>query len=273
LIKDMNEKQDVNGIFCVETASLEITKSNKPYLLLRLISEESETVVAKFWDVSSEDAIEFTAGTYIVIEGITRKWRNNIEVTIKKLRKATEDEKLTSTSVSNGNTLTHGTFLQNYTEILNTITEKEQRLICEYCFTKVEDKISTHSTWPDGNQITLLKKLLNLVGEYMDESKLDVIRSAILIHNLASVGCKDINEDKKTRKGKLLGTTGIALEMVTEAVIFCGLSLEEENVIELKHVLTSLDSTSNCTLTVTAQTAVAIIQFSKNINGVSNLLP
>jgi 3'-5' exoribonuclease len=241
-IQRMNEREEVKGFFEIETISLEYTTSDnpKPYLLLGLLSSDTKRINGKYWEVSDKQKIEFSRNEIVYIEGLTKRWRNIMEINIKRIRKATPEE-LKQMNCDHANKQIDGTKL--FKSFLASIKHKELRLICEFCFTKVEDKIQqllTNSSREIYRIQTLYKQVDFLANNYSDVN-IDMIKSGIVIKELANISLKDTSEPTKT-KGKLLGNTGIALEWITEASLFCGFSLEEDFVIGLKHLILSQTS-------------------------------
>ncbi len=90
-LKELKEGDKVSDIYLCKHVASAVTKNGKEYLNV-ILQDKTGTVDAKVWEPSSGGIGDFNSLDYIFVVGDALTFNNQIQVSIKRLRKAGEDE-------------------------------------------------------------------------------------------------------------------------------------------------------------------------------------
>lgn len=90
-IGELREGERINEIYLCKQKQTALTKAGKPYESLSL-QDKTGTLDAKIWDPSSQGIEECEALDYIYVMGDVISFQGNLQLNIKRLRKASEGE-------------------------------------------------------------------------------------------------------------------------------------------------------------------------------------
>ena len=90
-LSDLHDGERVNDIYLVKTRQSAVTKNGKPYENLT-IADRTGSLNAKIWEPNSEGIDEFDELDYVCITGDVSSYQGALQVSIKRLRVATEGE-------------------------------------------------------------------------------------------------------------------------------------------------------------------------------------
>ena len=90
-IGELREGERINEIYLCKQKQTALTKAGKPYESL-ILQDKTGTLDAKIWDPSSQGIEECDALDYIYVMGDVISFQGNLQLNIKRLRKASEGE-------------------------------------------------------------------------------------------------------------------------------------------------------------------------------------
>lgn len=90
-IETFKEGDRINDIYLCKSKQTALTKSGKPYDIV-VLQDKTGTVDSKIWEPSSAGINEFEAMDYVYITGDVSLYNGNLQLSIKRARKAGEGE-------------------------------------------------------------------------------------------------------------------------------------------------------------------------------------
>lgn len=90
-IESMREGERMSDIYLCKFKQVAVTKNGKPYESL-ILQDKTGTIDAKVWDPNSPGMAEFEALDYIEVYGDITCFQGALQVNVKRIRKACEDE-------------------------------------------------------------------------------------------------------------------------------------------------------------------------------------
>lgn len=90
-INELHEGDRINGIYLCKQKQSAVTKNGKPYESI-IIQDKTGTMDGKIWDPNSLGIDDFDALDYIEIMGDVTSFAGAMQLNIKRVRKASEDE-------------------------------------------------------------------------------------------------------------------------------------------------------------------------------------
>ena len=90
-IGELREGERINEIYLCKQKQTALTKAGKPYESL-VLQDKTGTLDAKIWDPSSQGIEECDALDYVNVMGDVTSFQGNLQLNIKRLRKASEGE-------------------------------------------------------------------------------------------------------------------------------------------------------------------------------------
>jgi 3'-5' exoribonuclease len=90
-IETLREGERINEIYLCKTKQSALTKAGKPYENV-VLQDKTGTLDAKIWDPGSAGIDEFDALDYVAVTGDVTCFQGNLQLSIKRARKASEGE-------------------------------------------------------------------------------------------------------------------------------------------------------------------------------------
>ncbi len=228
-IKDLHEGETIRSIYLCKGKRSAETRNGKPYDNL-ILQDKTGTLDGKIWDPNSQGIADYDEKDFIEVVGDVITYNNNLQLNIKQLRIASEEEynpaDYMPTSEKSVDTM--------YEELLayvRGISNQYLRQAVEYYFVNDMEfikKFKGHSaakTVHHGFAGGLLEHTLSVVHlcEYF-AGAYDIINKDLLI---ASAICHDIGKTRElssfpdndyTDEGQLIGHIVIGVEMLSDAI-------------------------------------------------------
>lgn len=228
-IKDLHEGETIRSIYLCKGKRSAETRNGKPYDNL-ILQDKTGTLDGKIWDPNSQGIADYDEKDFIEVVGDVITYNNNLQLNIKQLRIASEEEynpaDYMPTSEKSVDTM--------YEELLayvRGISNQHLRQAVEYYFVNDMEfikKFKGHSaakTVHHGFAGGLLEHTLSVVHlcEYF-AGAYDIINKDLLI---ASAICHDIGKTRElssfpdndyTDEGQLIGHIVIGVEMLSDAI-------------------------------------------------------
>lgn len=228
-INTLVEGETIRNIYLCKGKRSAETRNGKPYDNL-ILQDKTGTLDGKVWDPNSNGIADYDEMDFIEVFGDVISYNNNLQLNIRQIRKAYEDEYVAADYMPTTEKSTDSMF-EELIRYVKKIDNDYLRQAVEYYFVNDETFIKTfvgHSaakTVHHGFAGGLLEHTLSVVKmcEYM-VSAYPILNKDLLY---AAAICHDIGKTKElspfptndyTDDGQLLGHIVIGVEMISDAV-------------------------------------------------------
>lgn len=228
-INTLHEGETIRAIYLCKGKRSSETRNGKPYDNL-ILQDKTGTLDGKVWDPNSSGIADYDEMDFIEVFGEVINYNNNLQLNIKQLRKAYEEEYVASdympTTEKNVDTM--------YEQLLGYIKKVDNtylRQALEFYFVKNEEFIkcfkahsaakSVHHGFSGGlleHTLSIVRMCEYYVSAYPILNK-DLLYTAAIFHDIGKT--KELSsfpENDYTDDGQLLGHIVIGVEMISEAV-------------------------------------------------------
>lgn len=246
-INTLVEGETIRNIYLCKGKRSAETRNGKPYDNL-ILQDKTGTLDGKVWDPNSNGIADYDEMDFIEVFGDVISYNNNLQLNIRQIRKAYEDEYVAADYMPTTEKSTDSMF-EELIGYVKKIDNDYLRQAVEYYFVNDEAFIKTfvgHSaakTVHHGFAGGLLEHTLSVVKmcEYM-ASAYPILNKDLLY---AAAICHDIGKTKElspfptndyTDDGQLLGHIVIGVEMISDAVRSIP-GFPEQLASELKHCI------------------------------------
>ncbi len=228
-INELKEGDRLNAIYLCKQKTSAVTKNGKPYENV-VLQDKTGTLDGKIWDPNSNGIDDFDALDYVEIVGDVTSFAGALQVSIKRARKAYEDEYNPADylPVSENSTEDMYTQLLGYVDsvqnvYLHTLLDKFFRGDAEFIksFQEHSAAKTVHHGFIGGLlQHTLsVTKLCSYMAQEYPVLKRDLLITAALLHDAgktAELSAFPMND--YTDEGQLLGHIVIGAQMIHDQV-------------------------------------------------------
>lgn len=228
-IKDLREGETIRSIYLCKGKRAAETRNGKPYENL-LLQDKTGVLDGKIWDPNSQGIADYDEKDFIEVVGDVITYNNNLQLNIKQLRKASEEEYNPADYMPTSEKSVDGMY-EELLGYIRGISNTYLRQAIEYYFVKDAEFVRTfkgHSaakTVHHGFAGGLLEHTLSVIRlcEYF-AGAYEIINKDLLI---ASAICHDIGKTRElsdfpdndyTDEGQLIGHIVIGVEMLSEAI-------------------------------------------------------
>lgn len=228
-IKDLHEGETIRSIYLCKGKRSAETRNGKPYDNL-ILQDKTGVLDGKIWDPNSQGIADYDEKDFIEIVGDVITYNNNLQLNIKQLRKASEEEYNPADYMPTSEKSVDGMY-EELLGYIRGISNTYLRQAIEYYFVKDAEFVRTfkgHSaakTVHHGFAGGLLEHTLSVIRlcEYF-AGAYEIINKDLLI---ASAICHDIGKTRElsdfpdndyTDEGQLIGHIVIGVEMLSEAI-------------------------------------------------------
>jgi len=228
-INTLREGETIRTIYLCKGKRSAETRNGKPYDNL-ILQDKTGTLDGKVWDPNSSGIADYDEMDFIEIYGEVTSYNNNLQLNIRQIRKAYEDEYILADYMPT----TDKNVDEMYKELLGYVKKiKNQylRQVAEYYFVKDEKfvkKFKVHSAAKSvhhGFSGGLLEHTLSVVKfcEYMIGAypilNADLLYAAAMCHDIGKIQeLSSFPENDYTDDGQLLGHIVIGVEMVGQVI-------------------------------------------------------
>ena len=228
-IKELHEGETIRSIYLCKGKRSAETRNGKPYDNL-ILQDKTGTLDGKIWDPNSQGIADYDEKDFVEVVGYVITYNNNLQLNIKQLRIASEEEYNPGDYMPTSEKSVDGMY-EELLGYIRKISNPYLRQAVEYYFVKDEAFIKSfkgHSaakTVHHGFAGGLLEHTLSVTKmcEYF-ASAYDILNADLLY---ASAVCHDIGKTKElsnfpdndyTDIGQLVGHIVIGVEMIGEAI-------------------------------------------------------
>ena len=240
---------DVEGFYLLRSAFSKVTASGKPFLTA-VLADESGTVEAKVWDYTGPIG-ERDAGKVIKIRGSVSDYRGALQITVDKLRLATDDDHVDVSRLVSVAPIDREAGYDEVKALVSTIEDADYRAVCEEmlrrheaAFRTIPAAKSVHHGFLSGllmHTLNMLRLADFLAAQYADTVNRSLLLTGTLLHDFAKEQEFSFSElglvtDYST-KGQLLGHLVMGAQEI--AALSAELDLPEEKAMLLEHLILS----------------------------------
>ena len=246
-INTLVEGETIRNIYLCKGKRSAETRNGKPYDNL-ILQDKTGTLDGKVWDPNSNGIADYDEMDFIEVFGDVISYNNNLQLNIRQIRKAYEDEYVAADYMPTTEKSTDSMF-EELIGYVKKIDNDYLRQAVEYYFVNDEAFIKTfvgHSaakTVHHGFAGGLLEHTLSVVKmcEYMVSAypilNKDLLYAAAICHDIGKI--KELSPfptNDYTDDGQLLGHIVIGVEMISDAVRSIP-GFPEQLASELKHCI------------------------------------
>lgn len=228
-INTLREGETVRSIYLCKGKRSAETRNGKPYDTL-ILQDKTGTLDGKVWDPNSGGIADYDEMDFIEVFGEVTSYNNNLQLNIRQIRKAYEDEYQVADYMPSTEKSTDGMFgeLLGYIEnISNTYLKQalEYYYVNDQAFVKKfiahSAAKSVHHGFAGGlleHTLSVVKFCDYLAGAYPILNR-DLLLAAAMYHDIGKT--KELSafpENNYTDDGQLLGHIIIGVEMAGEAI-------------------------------------------------------
>lgn len=228
-IKDLHEGETIRSIYLCKGKRTAETRNGKPYENL-ILQDKTGVLDGKIWDPNSQGIADYDEKDFIEVVGDVITYNNNLQLNIKQLRKASEEEYNPADYMPTSEKSVDGMY-EELLGYIRGISNSYLRQAIEYYFVKDAEFVrsfkghSAAKTVHHGFAGGLLEHTLSVIRlcEYF-AGAYEIINKDLLI---ASAICHDIGKTRElsdfpdndyTDEGQLIGHIVIGVEMLSEAI-------------------------------------------------------
>ena len=228
-INTLCEGDTIREIYLCKGKRSAETRNGKPYDNL-ILQDKTGTLDGKVWDPNSHGISDYDEKDFIDVYGEVISYNGNLQLNIKQLRVAEEDEYNAADYMPTSEKSVDGM----YAELLGYVSQVENpylQQVLQYYFVKDEDFIksfkahsaakSVHHGFAGGlleHTLSVVKLCEYYVGAYPILNK-DLLFTAAICHDIGKT--KELStfpENDYTDDGQLLGHIVIGTEMMSDAI-------------------------------------------------------
>lgn len=228
-INTLREGETIRNIYLCKGKRSAETRNGKPYDNL-ILQDKTGTLDGKVWDPNSGGIADYDEMDFIEVFGDVVSYNNNLQLNIRQIRKAYEDEYVAADYMPTTEKDTE----EMYQELLGYIRQIKNtylRQVVEYYFVKDEKFVkkfkahsaakSVHHGFAGGlleHTLSVMKFCEYMAGAYPILQK-DLLYAAAICHDIGKI--KELStfpENDYTDDGQLLGHIVIGVEMISDAV-------------------------------------------------------
>lgn len=228
-INTLREGDTIREIYLCKGKRSAETRNGKPYDNL-ILQDKTGTLDGKVWDPNSHGISDYDEKDFIDVYGEVISYNGNLQLNIKQLRVAGEDEYNAADYMPTSEKSVDGM----YAEVLGYVSQVENpylQQVLQYYFVKDEDFIksfkahsaakSVHHGFAGGlleHTLSVVKLCEYYVGAYPILNK-DLLFTAAICHDIGKT--KELStfpENDYTDDGQLLGHIVIGTEMMSDAI-------------------------------------------------------
>lgn len=228
-INTLREGETIRNIYLCKGKRSAETRNGKPYDNL-ILQDKTGTLDGKVWDPNSGGIADYDEMDFIEVFGDVVSYNNNLQLNIRQIRKAYEDEYVAADYMPTTEKDTEEMY-QELVGYIRQIKNTYLRQVVEYYFVNDEKFVkkfkahsaakSVHHGFAGGlleHTLSVVKFCEYMVGAYPILQK-DLLYAAAICHDIGKI--KELStfpENDYTDDGQLLGHIVIGVEMISDAV-------------------------------------------------------
>lgn len=224
LIKDLKDKDSIQGVYLVKEKNLGNGKNGKPFMFI-LLGDNTGNIDARVWDNVEEFSKEFEIGDLISVKGNVQIFQNRKQLIVTKIE-----------SVNSAN-FNFDDYIQKsarsteemFSELMILVKEITSPMIKQLVLSVLEDPEikpkflkapaakTIHHAWHGGllEHILSITKTMKFLGEHYNYLNKDLLYFGAIFHDIGKLWELEFETSfSYSDRGRLLGHMEIACELV-----------------------------------------------------------
>ncbi|TMW71725.1 3'-5' exoribonuclease YhaM family protein [Alteribacter natronophilus] len=249
-IANVKEGERLVGFFLVKEREVRVAVNGDEYMDL-LLGDATGTIPSKIWDITEQQKSAVHVKTILKIDGQVRLFRGKKQLQINRVRIATDEDNIELQSLVRKSSTPREELWQDLRMIIDDVQNDTYGSIIRKLFGNkdVRDRLTTipaskvmHHAYYAGlleHIVSLCHATLQLLAVYPHLNK-DLLLTTCLLHDIGKI--RSINDPitpEYTEEGELVGHLVMSVEMINEAALEAGISLQDEELTALKHCILS----------------------------------
>ncbi|MDY7035576.1 MAG: OB-fold nucleic acid binding domain-containing protein [Thermodesulfobacteriota bacterium] len=246
-IKDMKEDDHVHGLYLARVKKVGLTRKGDPFISITL-TDRTGDVEARVWDRAEELSSLFSEGDILDVEGYASSYRQQIQVTLSKLKVATDN--FDPTIFLETTTRDTTKMMRDLRAILKDIKNPSLKTLIESflsdhhfntLFKKAPAAKNFHHCYLGGlleHTLSVCGMIKHAIGHYEDLEG-DLLLTGAFLHDIGKIKEYKFNiHIDFTDEGRLLGHLVLGIAMLDEKL--AGIKgFPQELAFRLKHLILS----------------------------------
>jgi 3'-5' exoribonuclease len=223
-IADLEPRQQITGLFLVQSKEVRQKKTGEPYLSLQLIDRTGD-IDAKMWDGVADIADSFNRDDFVRVKGETQIYQNRLQLTVHRITKVDDREvdlaDFLPASKRNpdemmAELLGYVSQMRNpHLKALNEAILGDPRVAAAY--KKAPAAKSIHHAWLGGllEHVLSLASLAKLTASHYPGIDADLLMTGVILHDIGKI--YELSYERSfsySSEGQLLGHIQIALRLI-----------------------------------------------------------
>ncbi|MBE0660728.1 MAG: HD domain-containing protein [Bryobacteraceae bacterium] len=227
-IADLEPRQQITGLFLVQSKEVRQKKTGEPYLSMQLIDRTGD-IDAKMWDGVAEIMESFSRDDFVRVKGETQLYQNRLQLTVHRIQKVDEREvdladflpaSKQDPELMMAELLGYVGEMKNpHIKALMEAILGDAKICAQY--KKAPAAKTIHHAWLGGllEHVISLARLARLTAAHYTNIDPDLMMAGVILHDIGKVD--ELHYERSfgySSEGQLLGHMQIALRMISEKV-------------------------------------------------------
>jgi 3'-5' exoribonuclease len=227
-VSDLEPRQQIAGLFLVQSKDVRQKKTGEPYLSLQLVDRTGD-IDAKMWDGVAEIVDTFSRDDFVRVKGETQLYQNRLQLTIHRISKVDDREvDLADFLPASKRNLDEmmaelrgyvaGIGNPNIKALLEAIVD-DARVAA--MFRKAPAAKTIHHAWLGGlvEHVLSMARLAKMTASHYPNIDPDLLMAGVILHDIGKI--EELNYERSfsySTEGQLLGHMQIALRLIGEKI-------------------------------------------------------
>lgn len=227
-IAELEPRQQVVGLFLVQTKDVRQKKTGEPYLSLTLMDRSGE-IDAKMWDNVANIMESFDRDDFVKVKGETQLYQNRLQLTVHTLQRV-EDKAVDLADFLPASKRNPDEMFQELLGLIASIGNPFLRGLLEAIFADAELAAlykrapaakSIHHAWLGGllEHVLSLATLARFTASHYTNIDFDLLLTGVILHDIGKVA--ELTYERSfgySTEGQLLGHIHIAILMIGDKI-------------------------------------------------------
>ncbi|HNY41509.1 MAG TPA: OB-fold nucleic acid binding domain-containing protein [Bryobacteraceae bacterium] len=227
-VADLEPRQQITGLFLVQSKDVRQKKTGEPYLSLQLIDRTGD-IDAKMWDGVAEIVDTFNRDDFVRVKGETQLYQNRLQLTVHRITKVDDRE----VDLADFLPASKRDLDEMMAELRGYVSEMRNPHLKSLldailsdarvaaAFKKAPAAKSIHHAWLGGliEHVLSLARLAKFTSAHYTNIDADLLMTGVILHDIGKID--ELNYERSfsySSEGQLLGHMQIALRLIGDKV-------------------------------------------------------
>ncbi|WP_235715308.1 3'-5' exoribonuclease YhaM family protein [Halalkalibacter wakoensis] len=276
----LQEGETITTFFVIKEREIKRAANGSEYANFSL-QKNDQIIRAKLWDITDEQKGQFLRKAIVKVEGKVGAYRGKWQLTIHRIRLATEDDPITVGDLISKEGVQREELWQDLRYMMEEVTSKTLQSIIKQLYSQKElrERLTTipasqhyHHTYYAGlldHIVHVTQSAISLLPLYPNVNK-NIVIATCLLHDLGKTETfTEAIAPEYSLEGEYMGHIALSLELVQDAAKEAGIERGNHELLAVKHCIASQygDTSQGYGSTVSPKTAEAVFfQHIKQLN-------